>query len=1263
MAISKRLNRQIMPAALVCLVLGCLIALAVGQTTCSKGYRTIAVNASSTCDETNATCLKPNGSVPCCTLEAVLRAGIPPCTRILVDSDNQTLHRVTVVNGSHDFILQGNGPGAAALTTVLCFSDVNLTFTNCSNVLISGLQFQGCAIAFEDCQNVTITNSAFSSGNTTGLSLVNVGESILIVGTQFVDNSRVNRHKRAVGLFIHQQSSAIPGRYRISNCTFANNSNGEKHCNHSDTGYGGGLVIIVEGSSNNTFEVVDNTIFRNNTGCIGGGAYISIQGTFSVNNTVMIYETIFHSNKAHTLGGGLCVQNNNSLPISAQISIQRTNFFNNSATNAAGFAYQSRGEFPDNVNRTVYLTECNFTGNVANDTGGALGLFRWPVELDDTPVIMKMENCVISSNSIYHHFSGQSISFGIGIIYTVGVHITFCGTTTIESNYGTAILASSTELHLHGSVYIRNNTGIRGGAVHLSTSKLVVEIGLNLTFESNYAQLYGGAIFHASPALGVIGLNQYCIFEYEDNSITDPSCWQVNISFINNTAGLSGRSIFLSSPDSCHRSNDQQHLPFTERAYHFQPSEYDSQVTSSPVSLEFDPLPNVKKESDGSHWVSLMLGQEVTLRVNAIDIFNQSVNATVVVSLVCHKEMDYLPDEACPYDLSGTRLVQVQEGNKAAPMTFFITKPNTADNTEIKDVVILWKTLETPTALAFLNVNIRECKLGYFYDSEQQKCVCFPSDHVYCNDSSYTSCVEEGYWFGKVTDTGTFGVFPCPFGNCNYTTSRCPAGSCSDRKFFCSLSDNDHDSLCYSNRGGMLCSQCRGNYSFTFDAIDCASTDECHPGYIALVIFLVLVFWAILVTVILVVVGLDLHIGSGHLYCFFFFFSVLEHFVGGSFPSPILYVIELIVTGFIQLDPKMFGLIPVCLPGNLTNMDYAALRYIHPVFLAVVILLLVFCSRHYKLPLFQHRRAINAICILLYLSFFSLTQTSLSFLLPVMLYDKSVKVYANVQPTLGYLHPVHVGFAVVALLIQVVLVVPFLTLLLLSPCLIRCSWFNNIIMVRLKPILDEFQACYKDAYRCFAGFYLTWRQIIFLLSLIGDYLINIYLLQVFAIIMLMVHAVFQPYRKHWLNVLDTLFITDLILLSILHGSTANFVFKTPFLQGFKDFLIYLLVLFPLGYFALLCLWPILKRIYTCFYNRQRRRRRRIGMYTVNDHTTATPDEREPLIFDESVRSNEVKNQSSGAHPRINPAPTTTTVGLSQSASYHSNVSVRSRSII
>ena len=540
-----------------------------------------------------------------------------------------------------------------------------------------------------------------------------------------------------------------------------------------------------------------------------------------------------------------------------------------------------------------------------------------------------------------------------------------------------------------------------------------------------------------------------------------------------------------------------------------------------------------------------------------------------------------------------------------------------------------------------------ECELNYYYDPLKQKRTYFASDNVcyYRN----TTCVQEGYWFGTLPSNNThmiYGAFPCPFGFCDFS-GHCSGENCSHKSFFCEIFEPN--ALCYGNRGGVLCSQCAQNYSFTFDAVDCAPSEDCRLVYIFVMIGLVLAFWALLVTVLLVVVYLDLRIGSGRLYSFIFFFSVLQFFVGGSFPSKFLFVIELVVTGFIQLDPKMFGLIPICIPGDpLHSMEYAFLRYIHPLFLAVVIVLLICISKRRALPLFHHnQRATNAICILLYLSFFSLTQTSLSFLVPVR-FQNSTTMYASLDPTVMYFTSNHLWMAILALFTQVVLVVPFLCLLVLSPLLVR--WFN---LLRLKPVLDEFQACYQDRYRSFAGFYLTWRLVIFLLSSVGDYFVNIYLLQVMAIILLMVHAMFQPYREQWLNVLDTLFITDLILLSILHGSTANVVFESPGLTMFKDIVVHLLVLLPLVYFVSLCLWPILKRVFDFLFNRKGKKRmlRNVG----GDTDTAERDiaGREPLLFQQSFHSSELniprgtdRKNCDVPRPRL---PTTSIVGLSQSA--------------
>jgi len=330
-------------------------------------------------------------------------------------------------------------------------------------------------------------------------------------------------------------------------------------------------------------------------------------------------------------------------------------------------------------------------------------------------------------------------------------------------------------------------------------------------------------------------------------------------------------------------------------------------------------------------------------------------------------------------------------------------------------------------------------------------------------------------------------------------------------------------------------------------------------------------------------------------------------------------------------------------------LGYALLRYIHPFFLAVVIGLLICISKRSSLPfLYRNNRATNAICILLYLSFFSLTQTSLSFLVPVRFQDRTT-VYASLDPTVPYFTSYHRFLVILALLTQVVFSCSILGLLVLSPwgTLVQPAPFETCL--RWIPGLLPRQV----SLLCWFLSDLTWRLVIFLLSSIGDYFVNIYLLQVMAIVLLMVHAMFQPYKERWLNVLDTLFISDLVLLSILHGTTSRIVFESPGLTIFKDILLHLLVLFPMMYFVSLCLWLVLKRVHyfllNCLHKGKTRRLRNVGV-VVNDtdtHCRPFTAEREPLLFQQSLNSSVTNREYCDVpEPRL---PTSSTVGLSGSA--------------
>ena len=89
-----------------------------------------------------------------------------------------------------------------------------------------------------------------------------------------------------------------------------------------------------------------------------------------------------------------------------------------------------------------------------------------------------------------------------------------------------------------------------------------------------------------------------------------------------------------------------------------------------------------------------------------------------------------------------------------------------------------------------------------------------------------------------------------------------------------------------------------------------------------------------------------------------------------------------------------------------------------------------------------------------------------------------------------------------------------------------------ISISKLKPIFDSFQSCYKDKCRFFAGLYFMYRLFIlganvFTRSYKGFYTI----VQLVLILMLVIHALAQPYRKSWHNTVDTFIFADLAIVN------------------------------------------------------------------------------------------------------------------------------------
>ena len=1120
----------------------------------------------------------------CASLEYVLTSSlVKDCTKIIL-YDNQTLSTSLTINGITNFTVEG---GTAELAQISVRDGGSLKFEKCINVNLEWLNFISDeeidssplvlpALHFDQCANISLIESEYKLS--TNILMTDDSGTINISRVNFFHHeSNLTSSLLKVMLRENSVSGSV---YAVIDSSFNGVSNSLSNFFRFDeqvnnlTNTGGGLSIEVKEGVTNIKVLISNSEFLSNTAVIGGGLFIKMRSS-SKGAEIILSNVSFIENRAMDLGGGLyiAVTDNSYLPevLVFNIRILSCSFIHNEAEHGGGIAYQTIGN--KNINASLGFTLIKgtvFKQNSALFSGAAAGFFRWEAALGGDAPLVNISDCTFTDNAMMK--PGQDIEstvVGSGILYTQKTPIALSGHTLMRNNFGTVILASSVLFQMFDQVDIMSNVGARGGAINLiGGARIIVGKGLNLTFKDNYAELFGGVVYHVFPVFGVIDQNQYCTFQYEDNAILDPSQWNANISFINNTALESGNSVYISSPDSCYQ-NDKGFIFREKDTFHFYPN-YTDQITTPPVSITFSSFSTSHECNGHPCFINLMLGEQFTLIPHSVDGFGQTVKSFALIDLFCVDGDILYRNKSCQYELGGTNLVELN--NAAVRVPFFIKGAQNNGS-----VVLAWQTIQQPSAVAYLYVNITDCYLGYVYDSVSGVCACYnKSEVVFCNSTSYIACVNIGYWYGKIDESGSdtqFAATSCSFGSCNYTVSgTCPTKSCgpdgSPQQFYCELPRHDPEKLCLFNRGGPICSLCKENYSFTFDAIGCVPDEKCSNAYIALYIFLSLLFWVLLISAILIFTKLDLRFGSGQLHCFIFFFSVMQYFVHGSFPSYGLYAVELILTGFIQLDPKMFGLINVCAPHSPGPIQYAALHYVNPLFLMGAIALLIYISSKWpKYAIFiGDSSAVNMICIALYLIFFSLTQTSLSILQPVQFSGVST-MYVSLDPTLEYFDAKgHLPYALLAIVIQLFLVLPFLFLLIFAPYLI---WIKKLNLTRIKPLLDEYQACYKQKYRSFAGFYLTFRQVIFFFNLFNLGISgHIYVLQIVSVLFLTIHCLVQPYAKKRLNILDGLLMLDLVLLSILHGNTANIVFDD--IQVLKTIIVYILVLLPLAYIAFLC---------------------------------------------------------------------------------------------
>ena len=908
------------------------------------------------------------------------------------------------------------------------------------------------------------------------------------------DNCNITVKGNSTTIFNDNEASGDGGAlYTNTNSvvTFQENSSA-KFNNNKASQYGGALYF--RNNCNAIFEGATFAVFYNNTASTDGG------GVYAWNNCIVTFKgnctTVFDNNKALGDGGGL------NFNVNSAISFQDNSssiFSNNKATFFGG-------ALGSNCNVT-FENDCVivFTDNEASQ-GGA---------------IFTVSNIAFKDDSVVKFDNNRARTLG-GALCTV--NLTFSGNTVVTFSNNEAILnggalysnSANVTIKQNSTVDFINNSAENGGAFFISASTLLVSEHSNVTFDKNVAREDGGAIYFDDQVHAVFKNSTTVTFSLNvaDNhggavySKITQSKKYFNISEINfdkNAARLAGNILYIDVTKLCNGSC------LLDGMVGVNPS--DKEISTSPNSLKlYHPakcISNDSTECDNYYIDNIMLGQEIITYVCLLDHYNKPAEASQF-KIIGENHQNYFmhgskyTSISCNHTIEGISI----KGNKSIsslPFNYSILVTSYATGKSVRKIVS-----------TNITVALSPCHPGFQYHSKSQRCECYnTSGVVYCSGS--TSAIKRGYWFGNINGIPT--VTFCPINYCNFTCCKTTNG-------YYELSPV-RVNQCRFHRSGPACGNCEEGYTLSFDSAKCISVNRCTTGETILIVTLTITYWFVVIIAAFVIMYYQ--VGIGYLYAVTYYYSVVDILLSQHTDiSNGLYIMVTIMSSIAKITPQFLG--HLCLIENMSGIDQQFIHYIHPLAISVILMIICWLARKSKrLSTFISRGIIRAICFLLLLSYTSMATTSLLLMRSLRFVDVD-NFYTYLSPNIQYFHGRHLAYGITAIIFALLIVIGLPLLLLLEPLL-----NGKINFIKIKPLLDQFQGCYKDKYRWFAAYYMICRLIIIsiIIANLSEAFISRYLLITITTIMALIHLLVRPYADNILNMFDGAVLQLLILVTVL----------------------------------------------------------------------------------------------------------------------------------
>ena len=1138
-------------------------------------------------------------------------------TVIFIASPEVGLHESAIVKNFSNISVHGQGIDK----TVICFYYSEISFMNVSGLQLSNLTIQPCkamrykgampykgamhhykqffAVYIRNCSNVEIDRINISKLTVGALALYYSAGYVRISNSMFKENL-----SPAGNLVVYNKNYAGSPKnilyITIHACVFIGNSNQYRNSiSGTISGHGGGLLLQFD-YAYWTMTKIHKCHFINNSANYGGALHVSYRRG-AENNKLYIENTMFASNTAQQGGGGMtfglsnfshCISKNN-------ISIKNVVFHNNSAWFGGGAAIFSEKRAQCNhLRNRLEFHSCKWVNNTAHfGTAVDISPSVYDNVVDDFSLLTRFQNCTFTRNRNRTDTKNTRSYFHSGTVMITVLAVRFSGYTEFSDNDGTAlhIVAAKVTFSTKSLVKFENNSAIKGGALAL-VAMATLQFGSHSTFlfQNNKADFVGGAIYWYSVDEHDYFSSRTCFLRSDSKKTKN-----VTFTFINNTAHTGiGASVYATTLFPCMKDflgysknlslmeilGVCKHANFTflnhsNVDYVIATSGHNISLPRSDIPLKISP--GIATNLDATVYDEG--GQNVT----PISVFQNSI---------------------LPGSNSGITLSRLYELSSISELMVYGSPGNKAQ--------LLVQTNGIQSLSTIVDIEIVECAPGLVLNGSKCECVLDQYSGIECVYSH--AYIHEGYWAGYLLANNTTIATPdnlwtslCPLKFCNYHRREGSNNPNKARKLFplpnSANASNLADFMCDEHRTGVVCGQCKDNFSVFFHSklYSCKQVSYlCNVGVVFYVLS-ELIPLAILFTVILTV---DVSFTSGAINGFILFTQIVDlidselNFYRSRSWSVSIYQF---VYGFFNLD--FFGIeeLSFCLWQGATVLDVLVFKYITTVFAILLMFGLVVLMNNYlclKICKCCRKKGfyvsmIQGLSAFLVMAYSQCTRVTFEILQPALLQDRSAnhsKYVVRLDGSKDYFGPQHLYYALPALVFLVCIVILPPSFLIINPVLVKifaffqyrnyCSssrsrhWLNKILLVQLKPLFDSFQGCFKDNCRHFSGVYFVYRLSILLIRIFSPSLGTFYIVTEFALVSFLVfHSSVYPYQKRWHNVLDMIIFGNLAVINgfsliVYFQSTTHGVqiVSTTMIQKVQLFLIYWPMLYILIYTIIVC---------------------------------------------------------------------------------------------